>query len=151
MGIDPGLTHTGIGIIDFDGNRSREVYHTIISSTSLLPVSQRLAKIHIGISDVIKEYKPNDAAIEEVFVNANPRSSLTLGLARGVALCTPALFQINVSEYTPNVIKKTIVGSGHADKNQVSKMVQLLLGSSESVKKDAADALAIAICHAHHL
>lgn len=150
LGIDPGLTHTGIGIIDFDGFRSKKVHHEIISSSSSSPTPHRLALIHEGIKRVIDDYNPHAAAVEEVFVNMNPRSSLTLGVARGVALCVPALSGISVSEYTPNAIKKTVVGTGHADKNQIAKMVQLLLGC-EPVSKDAADALAIAICHAHHM
>ena len=151
IGIDPGLTHTGIGIIDFDGFKSREIYHAVISPSASLELSNRLAIIHKQISDVIAIYLPNEAAIEEVFVNNNPKSSLTLGLARGVALCVPALFDIKITAYTPNSIKKTVVGNGHADKSQVAKMVQLLLGTRELITKDAADALAIAICHAHHL
>lgn len=151
LGIDPGLTHTGVGVIDFDGFKSREVYHSVISPPSVLHISKRLAMIHQSISEIIETYKPDDASIEEVFVNNNPRSSLTLGLARGVALCVPAIFNIKITEYTPNVIKKTVVGNGHADKSQIAKMVQILLGNTEYVTKDSADALAIAICHAHHL
>lgn len=149
LGIDPGLTHTGIGVIDFNGFKSTAVYYGTISSTTSLPVYDRLAKIHNGLSNIIRTYSPNEVAIEEVFVNSNPKSSLTLGLARGVALCVPALFDLKVFEYTPNSVKKTVVGSGHADKSQISHMVQMLL-SCEAVSKDASDALAIAICHAHH-
>ena len=151
LGRDPELTHTGFCVIDFDGFKSREVTHGVISPSASLPIAERLAIIHKKISNIIQEYHPDEAAIEEVFVNNNPKSSLTLGLARGVALCVPALFNISIMAYTPNAIKKTVVGNGHADKTQIAKMVQLLLGNAELVAKDAADALAIAICHAHHM
>lgn len=150
LGIDPGLTHTGIGVIERVGVKLFKVHHGAISSTSDLAMSHRLAKIHDGLVSVISEFKPNSVAIESVFVNSNPRASLALGMARGVAICTSALHGLDVCEYSPNLVKKTIVGNGHADKSQVAKMVQLLLGC-EVVKDDAADALAIAICHTHHI
>ena len=150
LGIDPGLTHTGIGVIEKNGVKLVKVYHSVISSASDVNLPIRLAKIHDGVSSVISEFKPTSVAIESVFVNSNPRASLTLGMARGVAICAAALYGLNVSEYSPNLVKKTIVGNGHADKSQVAKMVQLLLGC-DVVKNDAADALAIAICHTHHI
>lgn len=149
LGIDPGLHITGFGVVDFDGFRLKHVVHgTIVSETSLT-VSGRLSNVFKKLSDVIEDYAPNEAAIEQVFVNVNPLSSLKLGMARGVAICVPSIMGVPVSEYTPNKIKKTVVGVGHASKDQISMMVEKLL-NCKGVKLDAADALAIAICHAHH-
>lgn len=149
LGIDPGLVHTGIGIVDYDGFRLKKVFCSIINTDIKQTIPVRLAMLHKEISNVIHTYVPDVCSIEKVFVNMNPESSLKLGLARGVALCVPAMHGINVFEYSPNKIKKTLVGNGHATKDQVGKMVQVLLGGILE-KKDAADALAIAICHAHH-
>lgn len=149
LGIDPGLHITGFGIIDFDGFRLKHISHgTIVTKTSD-ECADRLAHVFRKLSDIIEEYAPNEAGIEQVFVNSNPASSLKLGMARGVAMCVPSIMNLRVTEYTPNKIKKTVVGSGHATKDQISIMVQKLL-NCEPVKLDAADALAIAICHAHH-
>ncbi|MBQ7674250.1 MAG: crossover junction endodeoxyribonuclease RuvC [Alphaproteobacteria bacterium] len=150
LGIDPGLHITGWGVIDFDGFRLKHIAHgTIVSKTSE-DISDRLANIFKKLSDIIEEQTPDEVSIEKVFVNINPESSLKLGMARGVALCVPSVMGLKVYEYTPNKIKKTVVGSGHATKDQISIMVQKLLHDCGSVKLDAADALAIAICHAHH-
>ncbi|MBR1735156.1 MAG: crossover junction endodeoxyribonuclease RuvC [Alphaproteobacteria bacterium] len=149
LGIDPGLHITGWGVVDFDGFRLKHVAHgTIVSKTSE-EIANRLAYIFKNLSDVIEKYAPNETSIEKVFVNINPESSLKLGMARGVALCVSSLMGLSVFEYTPNKIKKTVVGSGHATKDQISIMIQKLLNCG-SVKLDAADALAIAVCHAHH-
>lgn len=148
LGIDPGLHITGFGVIDFDDFRLKHVAHgTIVSETSL-NISDRLSNIFKKLSDIIEDYSPNEAAIEQVFVNSNPMSSLKLGMARGVAICVPSIMGIPISEYTPNKIKKTVVGVGHASKDQISIMIEKLLNCK--AKLDAADALAIAICHAHH-
>lgn len=149
LGIDPGLHITGWGMIDFDGFRLKHVSHGTIVSRASEDCCDRLALIFKVLSDVIEEYSPDEVGIEQVFVNSNPASSLKLGMARGVAVCVPSIMGLGVSEYTPNKIKKTVVGSGHATKDQVSIMVQKLL-NCEAVRLDAADALAIAICHAHH-
>ena len=149
LGIDPGLHITGWGVIDFDGFRLKHVAHGTIVSKSSEEIADRLNHIYKSISDVIEEHSPNEVGIEQVFVNSNPASSLKLGMARGVAVCVPSIMGLKVSEYTPNKIKKTVVGSGHATKDQISFMVQKLLNCG-FVKLDAADALAIAICHAHH-
>lgn len=149
LGIDPGLHITGWGVIDFDGFRLKHIAHGTVVSNSSDEIADRLSHIFRRLSDIIEEYGPNEVGIEQVFVNSNPTSSLKLGMARGVAVCVPSVMGLKVSEYTPNKIKKTVVGSGHATKDQVSFMVQKLL-HCDPVKLDAADALAIAICHAHH-
>ena len=149
LGIDPGLHITGWGIIDFDGFRLKHIAHGTIVSKPSDEIADRLSYIFKNLSNVIEEHSPNEVGIEQVFVNNNPTSSLKLGMARGVAVCVPSIMGLKVHEYTPNKIKKTVVGSGHATKDQVSIMVQKLLNCG-SVKLDAADALAIAICHAHH-
>ena len=149
LGIDPGLHITGWGIIDFDGFRLKHVSHGTIVSKPADEISVRLGNLFKKLSDIVEMHSPNEIGIEQVFVNKNPHSSLKLGMARGIAICVPGVMGLNVTEYTPNKIKKTIVGSGHATKDQVSDMVQILL-KCDLVKLDAADALAIAICHAHH-
>lgn len=149
LGIDPGLHITGWGIIDFDGFRLKHIAHGTVVSKPSDEIADRLSQIFKNLSDIIEKHSPNEVGIEQVFVNSNPASSLKLGMARGVAVCVPSIMGLKVSEYTPNKIKKTIVGSGHATKDQVSIMVQKLLNCGP-VKLDAADALAIAICHAHH-
>ena len=149
LGIDPGLHITGWGIIDFDGFRLKHIAHGTVVSKPSDELADRLSQIFKNLSDIIEKHSPNEVGIEQVFVNSNPASSLKLGMARGVAVCVPSIMGLKVSEYTPNKIKKTVVGSGHATKDQVSIMVQKLLNCGP-VKLDAADALAIAICHAHH-
>ena len=149
LGIDPGLHITGWGIIDFDGFRLKHIAHGTVVSKPSDEIADRLSQIFKNLSDIIEKHSPNEVGIERVFVNSNPASSLKLGMARGVAVCVPSIMGLKVSEYTPNKIKKTVVGSGHATKDQVSIMVQKLLNCGP-VKLDAADALAIAICHAHH-
>lgn len=149
LGIDPGLHITGWGIIDFDGFRLKHIAHGTVVSKPSDEIADRLSQIFKNLSDIIEKHSPNEVGIEQVFVNSNPASSLKLGMARGVAVCVPSIMGLKVSEYTPNKIKKTVVGSGHATKDQVSIMVQKLLNCGP-VKLDAADALAIAICHAHH-
>ena len=149
LGIDPGLHITGWGIIDFDGFRLKHIAHGTVVSKPSDEIANRLSQIFKNLSDIIEKHSPNEVGIEQVFVNSNPASSLKLGMARGVAVCVPSIMGLKVSEYTPNKIKKTVVGSGHATKDQVSIMVQKLLNCGP-VKLDAADALAIAICHAHH-
>ncbi len=149
IGIDPGLVHTGIGIIDYDGFKLKKVFCSVINTNTKVSISERLVILYKDILHIMQTYNPNVCSIEKVFVNMNPESSLKLGLARGVALCVPAIYGIEVFEYTPNKVKKTVVGNGHATKDQIGKMVQVLLGGVLE-KKDAADALAIAICHANH-
>lgn len=151
IGLDPGLQHTGWGIIDQDGSRLSFVAAGRISSVASQPLAERLVDIHAGLIAVIDAHQPDTAAVEETFVNKNPTSTLKLGLARGVALLTPALHKLKVYEYPANLIKKSVVGAGHAGKEQVQMMVRVLLPASQVESPDAADALAVAICHAHHM
>ena len=150
LGLDPGLRNTGWGIIRFHQGRLTHLAHGVIHSTSKIPLAQRLNELFEGLEKVILEWDPDEAAVEETFVNKNPVSTLKLGMARGVVLLAPAKSGISVAEYSANKVKKTVVGAGHADKNQVSMMVQRLLPAAGSVHLDAADALAVAICHAHY-
>lgn len=148
LGLDPGLRHTGWGIIDKNGPAVSFVATGVISADTDLTLAERLAQIHKALAQVITDYKPQEAAIEETFVNVNPTSTLKLGQARGVAMLTPALYQISVAEYTPNQIKKMIVGVGHAEKKQVDMMVRKMLPTLPlDIPPDSADALAIALCH----
>ena len=150
LGLDPGLQHTGWGVIDTEGSRLSFVAAGTIHSTAARALAERLVEIHDGLRDVIDQYQPAEAAVEETFVNKNPTSTLKLGLARGVVLLTPALFRLKVAEYPANLIKKSVVGAGHAAKEQVQMMVRVLLPAASAETADAADALAVAICHAHH-
>jgi crossover junction endodeoxyribonuclease RuvC len=151
IGLDPGLQHTGWGIIDQDGSRLSFVAAGRISSVASQPLAERLVEIHTGLVAVLDAHQPDTAAVEETFVNKNPTSTLKLGVARGVALLTPALHKLKVYEYPANLIKKSVVGAGHAGKEQVQMMVRVLLPASKAESPDAADALAVAICHAHHM
>lgn len=150
IGIDPGLRRTGWGIVESDGVRLVYVASGLITSASGADLAYRLRELFEGISSVIASYKPAEAAVEETFVNDNPRATLKLGQARGMALLAPALIGLSVAEYAPNVIKKTVVGAGHAEKKQIQMMVGMLLPKARFESADEADALAIAICHANH-
>ena len=150
LGLDPGLRVTGWGVIDVDGNRLRHVAHGAVRTDGGEPLALRLRQIHEGLSAVIECHRPAAAAVEETFVNKNAASTLRLGQARGVALLVPALAGLAVSEYATNLVKKSVVGTGHADKRQVAEMVRRLLPGCVPDSSDAADALAVAICHAHH-
>lgn len=150
LGIDPGLQHTGWGIIDVDGNKLGFVAAGVIDTDTSNTLPERLAMIDTALAAIIDQFGPHEAAIEETFVNQNPASALKLGHARGVAMCVPARTGLTVGTYAPNLVKKSIVGSGHADKTQMQMMVKTLLPASGKLGADAADALAIAICHAHH-
>ena len=149
LGIDPGLHITGWGVVDYDGYHLKHVSHGIITTKANAPISFKLNKIYRDLSGVVEEFLPAEVGIEQVFVNNNPSSSLKLGMARGTAICCAGVLGLSVAEYTPNKVKKSVVGVGHATKDQVSTMVQILLNCG-TVKLDAADALAIAICHAHN-
>lgn len=150
LGLDPGLQHTGWGVIEADGSRLSFVAAGTVNSTASRALAERLVELHDGLREVIDQYQPVEAAVEETFVNKNPTSTLKLGLARGVVLLTPALFGLKVAEYPANLVKKSVVGAGHAAKEQVQMMVQRLLPGAMIGSADAADALAVAICHAHH-
>jgi crossover junction endodeoxyribonuclease RuvC len=150
IGIDPGLRHTGWGIIEVEGSRLSYVACGVVEPTPTLELAHRLAAIHEGLRCVIHDHAPEEAAVEETFVNKDPRATLKLGAARGVALLVPALAGLPVAEYGANHVKKTVVGAGHAEKGQVRMMVKVLLPKAEFRTDDMADALAIAICHAHN-
>ena len=151
LGIDPGLRHTGWGVIEMAGNRLTHVANGRISSDGDLSTAERLTQLHDGLMAAIEAWAPLEAAIEETFVNQNPASTLKLGQARGVAMLAPARCNLPVAEYAANAIKKSVVGAGHADKAQIQMMVQRLLPGVKFESPDAADALAVAICHAHHM
>src|SRR5689334_24006604 len=150
IGFDPGLRHTGWGIIEVRGSRLSHVADGAVHSDGALSLAERLVQLHDGLAAVIAKYSPVGAAVEETFVNKNPTSTLKLGLARGVVLLVPALAGLAVHEYPANLVKKSVVGVGHAAKEQVQMMVRRLLPDAMLGSADAADALAVAICHAHH-
>jgi len=150
LGVDPGLSATGWGVIECAGTRLQFRACGAITTDTGMPLSRRLAFIHRELCDLIAEHAPEEGAVEETFVNRDPRSALKLGQARGVALAALALAGLNVAEYAANLVKKTVVGVGHAEKQQVGMMVKMLLPASNARTADAADALAVAICHAQH-
>lgn len=148
LGIDPGLRKTGWGIIEAQGSALRHIAHGIVHSEDTLSLAERLNQLYKGLVSVIYLHAPHEAAIEEVFVNKNPESTLKLGMARGVAMLAPSHQGLYVSEYSANKVKKAVVGVGHADKNQMEVMVNILLPHCGATQ-DAADALGVAICHSH--
>jgi crossover junction endodeoxyribonuclease RuvC len=150
LGIDPGLRRTGWGVIESEGNRLIFIACGSVEPRDDLPLASRLLAIHEGLAAVLADFKPAEAAVEQTFVNKDGVATLKLGQARGVAMLAPAMFGLSVAEYAPNQVKKTVVGAGHADKNQVLMMLKILLPKAEPKSADAADALAIAITHAHH-
>lgn len=151
LGLDPGLQRTGWGIIEVSGMHLGFVADGTVATVRSASLAERLMQLHAGIQKVIDDHQPMEAAVEETFVSKNPTSTLKLGQARGIALLVPAQRGLAVAEYPPNLVKKAVVGSGHAAKEQVQMMVGTLLpGCRNGLSADAADALAIAICHAHH-
>jgi crossover junction endodeoxyribonuclease RuvC len=150
LGVDPGLRNTGWGLIEAAGSRLSFLACGSIRTDSKTSLAERLAAIHCGLSDLIAANAPHEAAVEETFVNRDPQSTLKLGQARGAAVAALAVKRLPVSEYAANLIKKTVVGVGHAEKRQVAMMVKMLLPASDAASPDAADALAVAICHAQH-
>jgi crossover junction endodeoxyribonuclease RuvC len=150
LGLDPGLRNTGWGIIDAQGSRLSYVACGSVHSDGSLSLADRLRQLHDGIASIVHAHMPDEAAVEETFVNRDPQSTLKLGQARGIALLVPALAGIPVAEYAANLVKKTVVGAGHAQKPQVGMMIKVLLPKSDASSPDAADALAVAICHAQH-
>lgn len=149
LGIDPGLQHTGWGVILSRANQLSFIACGIIHTDAKKTMPERLCQLNSGLRQVIGLHKPGEVAVEETFVNKNNASSLKLGQARGAILLSVSLEQIPVFEYSANLVKKSVVGSGHADKEQVAMMVKTLLPASNAAGADAADALATAICHAH--
>ncbi|UFN50648.1 crossover junction endodeoxyribonuclease RuvC [Roseomonas sp. OT10] len=150
LGLDPGLQHTGWGLIESHGSRLRHLGDGVVSTTTALPLAERLVQIHRALTALLEEHQPDEAAVEHTYVNKNPGAALKLGQARGVALLAPALLGIPVGEYQAMEVKRAVVGTGHADKVQVTDMVRRLLPGAVLRRADAADALAVAICHAHH-
>ncbi len=150
IGLDPGLRHTGWGVVAVDGNRLRHVADGAIHARPSGTLAERLVELFEGLGAVLDAQRPDAAAVEETFLNKNPGSTLKLGSARAVALLAPALKGIPVAEYSTNLVKKAVVGAGHADKHQIEVMVRMLLPGTTALA-DAADALAVAICHAHHV
>jgi crossover junction endodeoxyribonuclease RuvC len=151
LGLDPGLRHTGWGVIDVAGNHLTHVAAGAVHAPAGEPLAARLVSLFRQIITVVEEFHPDEAAVEEAFVNRNAASTLKLGVARGVVLLAPAERGLPVAEYSANLVKKTVVGAGHAEKAQVQLMVRRLLPGCDSNEPDAADALAVAICHAHHV
>jgi crossover junction endodeoxyribonuclease RuvC len=150
LGIDPGLRHMGWGVIEAVGPRLSHVANGICSSGDG-SLAERLLELHAGLSEVVARFVPVAAAVEQTFVNKDAAGTLKLGQARGIALLVPAQAGIAVGEYAPNAVKKAVVGVGHAAKAQIDHMVRMQLPGVEIAGPDAADALAVAICHAHHL
>ena len=150
LGVDPGLQRTGWGIIISEQNKLSFVGCGIITSKAADPMPERLKQLHDGLVETIRAYGAEEAAVEETFMNNNAASALKLGQARGAILLALSLAGVTVSEYSATEVKKSVVGRGHADKQQVAMMVKTLLPKSSAAKADASDALAVAICHAHH-
>ena len=150
LGIDPGLRSTGWGLVDVQGSKLRHVANGQCQ-TPPGPLAGRLLALFDGLSEVIEHYAPSHAAVEQTFVNRDGAGTLKLGQARGIAMLVPAKFRLEVGEYAPNAVEKAVVGVGHADKRQVEHMVSLQLPGVKLLGPDATDALAIAICHAHHI
>lgn len=150
IGLDPGLRRSGWGVIEVEGNSLVHVASGAVTSDAKAPLADRLSQLFTALTDVIATYEPAESAVEETFVNKNPASTLKLGQARGVVMLAPAQLGLPVAEYAANLIKKSLVGTGHADKNQVQAMINILLPGARPETPDAADALAVAICHAHH-
>ncbi|MCB1384950.1 MAG: crossover junction endodeoxyribonuclease RuvC [Nitratireductor sp.] len=150
IGIDPGLRRTGWGVIDSVGNTLRFVAAGTVVSDAARDLASRLKQLHDGLAGVVHSSLPQEAAVEATFVNRDATATLKLGQARGIAMLVPALAGLPVAEYAPNQVKKTVIGVGHGDKGQIRMMVSMLLPRARFDSDDAADALAIAICHAHH-
>lgn len=150
LGIDPGLRNTGWGLIEVENNHLKHLADGRVVSRNKDPLAERLVQLFDGLDEIIADFKPGEVAVEETFVNVNAASTLKLGQARGVTLLVPARHGLPVAEYAPNMIKKSVVGAGHATKEQVQMMVKTLLPGCMIESPDAADALAVAICHAHH-
>ncbi|TPW32689.1 crossover junction endodeoxyribonuclease RuvC [Pararhizobium mangrovi] len=150
IGIDPGLRNTGWGIVETLGSSLRFVAAGTVHSDGTLDLASRLAQLHDGLAEVVHAQQPFEAAVEKTFVNKDATATLKLGQARGIAMLVPARAGLKVAEYSPNAVKKAVIGVGHGDKKQIHMMVKVLLPKATFDTADAADALAIAICHAHH-
>ncbi|EJF89738.1 crossover junction endodeoxyribonuclease ruvC [Bartonella vinsonii subsp. arupensis OK-94-513] len=150
IGIDPGLRHTGWGVIDLLGNRLQFIAAGTVSSHVKCDLASRLCQLYRGLSEIVHQFMPHEAAVEHVFVNKDATATLKLGQARAVALLVPAQANLPVFEYAPNKVKKSVIGVGHGAKEQIHMMVKVLLPRAEFDSNDAADALALALCHSMH-
>jgi crossover junction endodeoxyribonuclease RuvC len=150
LGIDPGLRRTGWGLVEIEGNRLGFIACGSVETNDRAALAERLVTIHDGLARIVGDFRPDEAAVECTFVNKDANATLKLGQARGIAMLVPARAGLGVAEYAPNLVKKTIVGAGHADKAQIRLMIGVLLPKADPKSHDAADALAIAITHAHH-
>lgn len=150
LGLDPGLRRTGWGAIEVVGNAISFLGSGTVTSDGDAPLANRLVSLFEGLEKVVEAVRPDEAAVEQTFVNRDAAATLKLGQARGISLLVPARFGLPVSEYAPNAVKKAVVGAGHAEKQQIRVMVKILLPRARFDSDDAADALAIALCHAHH-
>jgi crossover junction endodeoxyribonuclease RuvC len=150
LGIDPGLRRTGWGVVDTEGNRLIFVGCGSVQTNERMALAERLVAIHEELVRIVDNFRPDEAAVEATFVNKDAAATLKLGQARGIALLVPARAGVNVAEYAPNLVKKTIVGAGHCEKAQIRMMIGVLLPTADPGSDDAADALAIAVTHAHH-
>lgn len=150
IGIDPGLRRTGWGVIETLGNSLRFIASGTVRSDDKADLASRLCQLHEGLSGTMHAYMPDEAAVEATFVNKDATATLKLGQARGIAMLVPALAGLRVAEYAPNAVKKAVIGVGHGEKRQIHMMVKVLMPKASFDGDDAADALAIAICHAHH-
>jgi len=150
LGIDPGLRRTGWGVVAVDGNRLAFLACGSLATDDKAALSARLVAIHDGLRRVVADFTPDEAAVEATFVNRDAAATLKLGQARGIAMLVPAIAGIAVAEYAPNLVKKTIIGAGHGEKAQIRMMIGVLLPKADPQSEDAADALAIAVTHAHH-
>lgn len=150
LGLDPGLRNTGWGVIEAEANRLRHIANGVVRPGSG-PLADRLLRLHQGLTEVIGGFRLDGAAVEETFVNRDGKATLKLGQARGIVMLVPAQAGVPVAEYPANTIKKSVVGFGHADKTQIGHMIAMLLPGADVATADAADALAVAVCHAHHV
>ncbi|KAA0970785.1 crossover junction endodeoxyribonuclease RuvC [Aureimonas fodinaquatilis] len=150
IGIDPGLRRTGWGVVESVGNSLRFVASGTVTSDSKAELALRLRQLHDGLAEVFAQFSPGEAAVEQTFVNKDAVATLKLGQARGIAMLVPALAGLPVAEYAPNAVKKAVIGVGHGEKTQIHMMVKVLMPLASFNTDDAADALAIAICHSHH-
>lgn len=150
IGIDPGLRRTGWGVVESLGNSLRFIASGTVRSDDKGDLASRLCQLHEGLSQTVHSLMPDEAAVEATFVNKDAAATLKLGQARGIAMLVPALAGLRVAEYAPNAVKKAVIGVGHGDKRQIHMMVKVLMPKAVFDGDDAADALAIAICHAHH-
>ena len=150
IGIDPGLRRTGWGIVESLGNSLRFVASGTVKSDDKADLASRLCQLHDGLAEILHSHVPHEAAVEQTFVNKDASATLKLGQARGIAMLVPARAGLRVAEYAPNAVKKAVIGVGHGEKQQIHMMVKVLMPKATFEGDDAADALAIAICHAHH-